>query len=65
MLKLEEDGFDQFDFDSNKDFEFNFDNLITSEPIQLKVYTAAVSEIPTSMSLKVNNLEVDNFIINL
>ena len=52
---------ERFDFDSNKDFEFNFDNLVTSEPIQLKVYTAAVSEIPTSMSLKVNNLEVDNF----
>ena len=52
---------ERFDFDSNKDFEFNFDNLVTTEPIQLKVYTAAVSEIPTSMSLKVNNLEVDNF----
>ena len=52
---------ERFDFDSNKNFEFNFDNLITTEPIQLKVYTAAVSEIPTSMSLKVNNLEVDNF----
>ena len=52
---------ERFDFDSNKNFEFNFDNLVTTEPIQLKVYTAAVSEIPTSMSLKVNNLEVDNF----
>jgi hypothetical protein len=52
---------ERFDFDSNKNFEFNFDNLITSKPVQLKVYTAAVSEIPTSMSLKVNNLEVDNF----
>ena len=52
---------ERFDFDSNKNFEFNFDNLVTTEPIQLKVYTAVVSEIPTSMSLKVNNLEVDNF----
>ena len=52
---------ERFDFDSNKNFEFNFDNLVTTEPIQLKVYTAAVSEIPTSMSLKVNNLDIDNF----
>jgi hypothetical protein len=52
---------ERFDFDSTKNFEFNFDNLITTKPIHLKVYTAAVSEIPTSMSLKVNNLEIDNF----
>ena len=52
---------ERFDFDSSKNFEFNFDNLITSKPIELKVYTAAVSEIPTSMSLKVNNLDIDNF----
>ena len=52
---------ERFDFDSSKNFEFNFDNLITSKPIELKVYTAAVSEIPTSMSLKVNNSDIDNF----
>ena len=52
---------DNIKYLSNKNFEFNFDNLITTKPIHLKVYTAAVSEIPTSMSLKVNNLEIDNF----
>ena len=52
---------ERFDFESTKNFEFEFDNLITSKPINLKVYTAAVSEIPTSMSLKVNNLDIDNF----
>ncbi|MDC1321061.1 type IX secretion system sortase PorU [Flavobacteriaceae bacterium] len=52
---------ERFDFESIKNFEFEFDNLITSKPINLKVYTAAVSEIPTSMSLKVNNLDIDNF----
>ena len=51
---------ERFDFESIKNFEFEFENLINSKPIDLKVYTAAVSEIPTSMSLKVNNLE-DNF----
>jgi hypothetical protein len=52
---------ERFDFESIKNFEFEFENLITSKPIDLKVYTAAVSEIPTSMSLKVNNLDIDNF----
>ena len=52
---------ERFDFETNKNFEFEFDNIITTKPIALKVYTAAVSEIPTSMSLKVNNLDIDNF----
>lgn len=52
---------ERFDFESIKNFEFEFDNLITSKPIDLKVYTAAVSEIPTSMSLQVNNIDIDNF----
>ena len=51
---------DRFDFDSNQTFEFTFPNLITSEPINLRVYTAAVSEISTSMSIEVNNQEVSN-----
>ena len=34
---------DRFDFESNQTFEFIFPNLRTSEPINLRVYTAAVS----------------------
>ena len=51
---------DRFDFDSDQTFEFTFPNLRTSEPINLRVYTAAVSEISTSMSIEVNNQEVSN-----
>ena len=51
---------DRFDFESNKTFEFTFPNLRTSEPISLRVYTAAVSEISTSMSVEINNQEVSN-----
>ncbi len=51
---------DRFDFDSNQTFEFTFPNLRTSEPINLRVYTAAVSEISTSMSIEINNQEVSN-----
>ena len=51
---------DRFDFESNQTFEFIFPNLRTSEPINLRVYTAAVSEISTSMSVEINNQEVSN-----
>ena len=51
---------DRFDFESNKTFEFTFPNLRTSEPINFRVYTAAVSEISTSMSVEINNQEVSN-----
>jgi hypothetical protein len=52
---------DRFDFDSDKVFNFDFENLITSEPINVKVFAAAVGAVPTSMQLKVNSTDVDNF----
>ena len=42
-----------FDFDNDRLFEFEFPNIVASEPIALKVYTAAVGENPTTMQLKV------------
>ena len=45
---------DRFDFESNKTFSFTFDNLIVSEPIDLKVSAAATSEVSTSMSININ-----------
>jgi Peptidase family C25 len=53
---------DRFDFDNEKFFDFEFPNIVTSEPISLKVYTAAVGEVPTTMQLKVNGNQVDNFL---
>jgi len=52
---------DRFDFDNDKFFEFEFPKIVTSEPVRLKVYAAAVSEVQTTMQLKVNGTEVDNF----
>jgi len=52
---------DRFYFENDQTFNFSFPNIITNEPIKLKVYTAAVGESQTSMLLKVNNVEVDNF----
>ncbi|MFI1745296.1 type IX secretion system sortase PorU [Thalassobellus sediminis] len=45
---------DRFDVDSNKKFEFDFPDLVTSEPISLKVYVATTSATSTSMGLLVN-----------
>ena len=52
---------DRFDFDSDKVFNFDFENLITSEPVNVRVFTAAVGAVPTSMQLKVNSVDIDNF----
>ena len=52
---------DRFDFENDKTFDFEFENMVLSEPINLKVYAAAVGEIVTSMQLKVNGVDVDNF----
>ncbi|MCB0462103.1 MAG: type IX secretion system sortase PorU [Flavobacteriaceae bacterium] len=51
----------RFDFDNNKTFDFEFKNLVTANPINLKVYVAAVGEVSTSMQLKVNGTDIDNF----
>ena len=52
---------DRFDFENEKTFEFEFENLITTQPINLKVFTAAVGEVATSMQLSVNGASIDNF----
>lgn len=45
---------DVFDVDPSKTFEFDFPNLVSSEPIILKVFAAAVAEAPTNMQISVN-----------
>ncbi len=52
---------DRFDFDNEKFFDFEFPNIVSTEPINLKVYAAAVGEVPTTMQLKVNGNQVDDF----
>ncbi len=53
---------DRFDFETEKIFQFKFPNLITTEPITLKVYAAAVGEATSQMQLKLNGSDVDNFL---
>ena len=52
---------DRFDFDPDKVFDFEVKNIVTSEPVALKVYAAAVGEVETSMRLRVNGTDEDNF----
>lgn len=44
----------RFNIDNNQDFKFNFPELITTEPVLIKVYAAAVSSASTSMGISVN-----------
>lgn len=52
---------DRFDVENEKTFEFEFPNIDTSEPVQVKVYAAATSESATTMQVFVNGNQVDNF----
>ena len=52
---------DRFDIENEKKFEFNFPNLITSEPAHVKVFAASTSEVRTNMEVKVNSNVVANF----
>jgi len=52
---------DRFDFENEKTFNFEFENIVTAQSIKLKVYAAAVGEVATTMQLNVNGVNVDNF----
>ncbi len=49
---------DRFDVDTNKTFEFDFPDLVTSEPVHLKVYVAAVGTTKSTMGLTVNGTSI-------
>ncbi len=46
---------DAFNVENQRVYEFNFPNLITTVPVDLKIAVGAVSEVSTSMSITVNN----------
>ena len=51
---------DRFDIDNVKDFEFDFPDLITSIPINLRVYIASTSTTSSAMQIDVNGDNVAN-----
>ncbi|GAA4887954.1 type IX secretion system sortase PorU [Flaviramulus aquimarinus] len=55
---------DKFDVDSNKKFEFDFPDLVTTKPINLNVLVAAASQSSSSMNVKVNDANVASLSLN-
>ncbi|NNC50959.1 MAG: type IX secretion system sortase PorU, partial [Flaviramulus sp.] len=49
---------DRFDVDNNKNFDFNFPDLVVSEPIDLTVVVAAASSSNSAMQVSVNNQDI-------
>ncbi|WMI66145.1 type IX secretion system sortase PorU [Aestuariibaculum sp. YM273] len=45
---------DRFDVDNNKSFSFDFPDLVTAEPVTLRVFVAATASTSTSMNVNVN-----------
>jgi len=54
----------RFDIEDHQDFTFNFPNLVLTEPVRLKVYVGAVSEVPTSMAVNVNGNSIPSLTLN-
>ncbi len=54
---------DEFDVETSKTFEFNFPNLVTTEPLKLKVIGASTSANDSNMAVSLNNTQVGTVII--
>jgi len=54
---------DKFDVDSSKEFEFNFPDLITSEPVDLTVSVATATRSDSQMNVSVNSVAVSSIFV--
>ena len=54
---------DKFDVDSSKSFEFNFPDLVTTEPVNLKVVFATSTTADSQINISVNNAAVSSLFI--
>jgi hypothetical protein len=55
LIKLGRRWFgDRFDIENEKDFKFTFPNLVTTKQARLKVVVAAISDVATTMEIKLN-----------
>lgn len=50
-----------FNIESTQNFQFDFENIITSEPVRVGVKPAAVSTIGTSMNVQINGQQGQSF----
>jgi len=51
---------DRFDIENEKEYKFSFPNLVNTVPARVKVYAAAISDVATSMEVKINSAIVSN-----
>ena len=54
---------DKFDVEVNKSFSFNFPNLLTTEPVKLKVIGVSTSVNTTNMNVSLNGNQVTSIVI--
>ena len=51
---------DDFDIENQRSYEFEFPNLVISEPVDFNIKVGSVSEVPTTMAITINGTEVSN-----
>jgi hypothetical protein len=51
---------DDFDIDNEREYVFEFPNLVTTEPVDFKISVGAISEVASSMGISVNGNVVSN-----
>ncbi len=54
----------RFYFENARTFTFDFPNLVTQNPLKLKILAAAVAESNTNLEVKANGTVIDNFSFN-
>ncbi|MDG1729140.1 MAG: type IX secretion system sortase PorU [Algibacter sp.] len=54
---------DRFDIDSSKEFEFEFPDLVTSEPVRVTVSVATASRNDSQMDVSINDAKVSSIFI--
>lgn len=55
---------DKYDIENEQSYNFEFPNLVSTEPVNLRVIVGAVAELPTSMSISANGNQVTNLSLN-
>ncbi|EDP72193.1 hypothetical protein FBALC1_13867 [Flavobacteriales bacterium ALC-1] len=55
---------DDFDIENQREYDFEFPNLVTSEPVDFRIAVGSKSEISTSMAISVNGNIVSNLTLN-
>ncbi len=55
---------DDFDIENQREYDFQFPNLVTNEPVSFKIGVGAVSEVATSMAITINGTVVSSLNLN-